>query len=227
MITTRIRVFARYEPRGGAATTFVLGMLLLTPGLVGTGCATYPLGLSREQWESLPLDQQAEYRARQTEVDELRRREQAARAAERRSEQEAAARAERERILALYQEARYGDIVRVSIQGGLLKIYKNFYRYHPVAFELVRGERKHVPFTRNGKVAETISFSVRLSEDGNMLYFDDDNSRQVVFANYDWERGQTGVLTSPRGGFGLEGASIIIKYKELPGAPQRLIIERR
>lgn len=195
--------------------------------LAATGCATYPLGMSREQWEALPPEQQAEYQARQYEIDEQRRQEQAARAAEQRVAREAAARAEQERLAALYRDARFGDIVRVTIQGGLLNIYKNQYRYHPVSFELVRGETRFVSFTRTGQVAQSVDIPVRLSDDGNTLFFDDDSSGQVVFTNYDWERGQTASLTSPRGGIGLEGASLFIKYKELPGAPQRIIIERR
>lgn len=216
---------AQRVSRGGATTTVAsLGWMLI---LFCAGCATYPFGLSKEQWESLPPEQQAEYRARQYEIDEMRRQEQAARAAEQRMAQQAAARAEQERLAALYRDARFGDIVRVTIQGGLLTIYKNQYRYQPVAFELVRGETKFVTFTRTGQVGQAVDIPVRLSEDGYTLFFDDDSSGQVVFTNIDWERGQTASLTSPRGSIGLEGATIFIKYKELPGSPKRIIIERR
>lgn len=202
-------------------------MLLLAIASLLMGCATYPMGLSRVQWEALSLEQQADYRARQYQLDEQRRQQQAARAEQRRVEAEAAARAERERLTALYRNAQYGDIVRVNIQGGLLKINKNQYLYNPVAFELVRGETKFIAFTRTGQVAQAVDIPVRLSEDGNSLFFDDDSSGQIVLTNFAWERGQSGVLTSPRGSIGLEGARIFIKYKDLPGAPSRIILESR
>jgi hypothetical protein len=41
----------------------------LTLILLLAGCASYPMGLDKVQWEALPPAQQAEYRARQAEID--------------------------------------------------------------------------------------------------------------------------------------------------------------
>lgn len=214
-----------------ATTPWVMRMFpIIMAGLlviVLNGCATYPLGLTKDQWNALPPDQQAEYQARQYEINEQRRQQQEALNRQRREQAEADARAKQDRIDRIYQNAVYGDIVRVTIQGGLLQIYKDQYRYHPVSFELARGESKSIPFTRTGRIAQTISFLVRLSEDGHSLFIDDDSHGHVVLTNLDWERGQRFGITTTGGSFNLVGATAFIKFKELPGAPNRIIIESR
>ncbi|HMO52173.1 MAG TPA: hypothetical protein PKE26_12400 [Kiritimatiellia bacterium] len=194
---------------------------------VNIGCATYPMGLTRQQWEALPPEEQAAFQVRQYEIDEQRRREQADRQERIRQQQQADAQAQRDRVATLYRDARYGDIVRVTIEGGYLRIYKELYPYHPVAFDLARGEIRDIRFTRSGRIAQSVSMPVRLSEDGNMLFFNDDRIGQVVFPQANWERGHVEWLTTQGGSFGLEGARISIQFKELPGAPQRIILEQR
>lgn len=198
--------------------------------LLATGCVSrYPMGLSREQWESLPPEEQAEYQAKQFVLDEQRRQAEEARRAEQARLAAEAARIERERIRQLYASARYGDIVRVSIQGGQLEIYGHRYPYHPVSFELVRGQSAVVEVTRVGRVSQVVGFDVRLSDDANMIYFDDFGSDAIVLANVDWERGQyySPSVSGQGSGIRLVGATYFVKFKDLPGAPQRLIIERR
>ena len=195
---------------------------------LAVGCATYPLGLSKEQWEALPVEQQLEYQTRQFELDEQRRQQQAILREQRRIEQEAAARAEQERIMELYRNARYGDIIRVNVQGGLLQLHKNSYYYHPVSFELARGESKYISVTRTGNIAESASFLARLSEDGNTLFFDENSRDQVVMVNSNWEQGQLYRSSNSTGsGIRLVGATFQVKLKDLPGAPSRIIIENR
>lgn len=193
------------------------------------GCAThYPMGLSREHWEALPPEKQAELHARQYELDEQRHQQAAAAHAERQRQQQAAMERERERIATLYANARYGDMVRVTIEGGALEYYNRLHGYHPVAFEIARGETKTITVTQSGQVQQTVPFQVRLSEDGHSLSFNEGRSQGEVFVERNWEKGQTySMPPGLRGGFALPGATVFIQYKELPGAPERLVIEHR
>lgn len=224
LLTRRLTdyVMARASSPGIPRMT-LLGFCLM----LGAGCISYPLGLSQEQWNALSVEQQAEYQARQYEIDEQRRMEQERIQRERHEEAMAAARAERERIAAIYKDARYGDIVRVTIQGGALQIYNKPYQYHPVAFELVKGETKPIKVTRADQVAQSVVFSARLSDDGNMLFFDDSGPCQVVLANRNWDRGETYPPSEGCGNTGLAGAIFTLKYKDLPGGPQRIFIEEK
>jgi hypothetical protein len=78
------------------------------------------MGLSREQWEALPPGQQADYQAKQYQIDaDNRARADEARrqAAAQKAEQD---RLEAERLRQAYANAHYGDIVTVTVQGGTL-----------------------------------------------------------------------------------------------------------
>src|SRR3990167_5604107 len=75
------------------------------------GCATrYPLGLKEEQWQALSPQQQAEYTTKQYQIDEERRKRREEYWRQKEREEAEAIRLEKERILQLYQNARYGDI---------------------------------------------------------------------------------------------------------------------
>ena len=207
--------------------TFVPVILM---ALLVSGCVTrYPMGLSREQWEALPPAQQADYQAKQYEIDSARRQAEEARRVERERIAAEAARAEQERLQQLYANARYGDIVQVSVQGGFIEYNRNRYPYEPAAFDLVKGETKEVAFRGRGLQTIATHYEVRLSEDGNTIYFDESSRQRIVLVNQDWEHGQT---YSPDGsrndvGVSIAGMTFFVKYKSLPGSPQRVIIERR
>ncbi|MCB1070053.1 MAG: hypothetical protein KDL31_06830 [Kiritimatiellae bacterium] len=198
--------------------------------ILTAGCATrYPMGLSREQWEALSPADQAEYQARQHELDEAARLEAAAQRRERERLAAEAERAERERLARLYAEARYGDIIQVTVQGGILEINGDRYPYHPFSFELARGEVKEVDVSTRGERNYRVSFDVRLSEDGLTFTFDDSGRDQVVLVNDGWERGKRYTVQSPtrKSGWQLSGATFSIRLRDLPGGPERVVIERR
>lgn len=194
------------------------------------GCShRYPMQMSESQWNALTPDQQAAYQARQYEIDELRRRDAQA---ERRAKEQALredAEAERERIARIYTTAVYGDIVRVSIQGGALDIYGKIRNARPTGFEIAKGERKAITITQEGQIQQSYDFPVTLSADGQTLTFDEGSASAFVMVNRDWERGQSYTMpSSPRKGrISLLGATIFIKFKETADAPQRVIIEHR
>ncbi len=210
------------------ATHALLAMTLA----LATGCATYPMGLNKTQWEALPADQQASYQARQYELDA----EQARQAAEQRrlAEQRAAdtRRAEAARIAALYQSARYRDMVTVTISHGTLIIAQKSYRLQPVSFDLVRGEAKSIRLAGvAGNRTYIEEMTARFSPDGNIVYLneDSDDNALITLVNHGWERGSTTPIGSVRLRFGarLSDAPIHVRYKSLPGEPEHVIIERR
>lgn len=205
-----------------------LGLALLCVGLAGC-VSRYPMGMTREQWEATPPDRQAEYQAKQYQIDaesRARAEEAARQAAAQRAEQ---ARLEAERVRQAYANARYGDIVTVTVQGGYLSYSGRRYPYEPVGFDLIKGETKTVAFHGRGMQTIATEYDVRLSEDGNTLYFDDDSRQRAVFVNHDWEHGET---YQPAGtvndvSVGLSGMTFLVRFKNLAGGPQRVIIENR
>ncbi len=190
-------------------------------------CVRYPLGLTREQWEASSPEEQAKYQASQYKLDQQRVQEAARLRLQRQHEEQIRRETEAQRIRDLYAEARYGDVIRVNIQGGSLVYYRRTHSYYPVSFKIIRGEKKTISVTQRGQVAQTISFDVHFSEDGNTLFFDEDDHDQQVFINRDWEQGQTYLTSGSINdyNFGLAGATVYIKFTELAGAPQKLIIE--
>lgn len=177
--------------------SLTLAVLALT-----AGCQSYPMGLSKVEWEALPPEQQAEYRRQQSLIDEERRREQAIINEQRRKEQaelaarqqaEAAERARMEemRLAALYAHARYGDIVTVTVEGGLIDFGKHR-AYEPFRFEILRGERKLVEVVQQGNSHVKALIPVRLSEDGQTFYFDEQARDRITIINAGnaWQAGK-------------------------------------
>jgi ATPase subunit of ABC transporter with duplicated ATPase domains len=166
------------------------------------GCQSYPMGLSKTEWETLPPEQQAEYRHQQSLIDEQRRREQAVIDEQRRKEQAeitareqavAAERARQEelRLAALYAHARQGDIVTVTIQNGLIDFGKHR-PYEPLRFDILRGEHKLVEVCQQGNSQVKTLVPVFLSEDGQTFYFDENARDRIVLINAGnaWQAGK-------------------------------------
>ncbi len=203
--------------RLAALLQLVNTLLLIASLAVMSGCAQYPMGLNQDQWQSLSPEQQADYTARQQAIDAerakqaaIRREEQARLAAERE-------RAEQERLEAAYRHARYGDIIVVTVEGGEIAFGGKRHPYEPIAFELVRGERKEVRFSRLGRHHQTTGIVMRLSEDGNTFYFDEPARKRIVITNNGWDRGRTygdfPVIENRDGRSEAMGISIRIAYK--------------
>jgi hypothetical protein len=210
--------------------TFRTGVLALA--LLSAGCASYPMGLNKAQWEALPAEKQAEYRAQQYQMDEARRQQAAAARAEQERQMAEARRAEQARITALYQQARYRDIVTVTISHGVIINAEKSYRLQPVSLDLVLGETKSIRLVGTaGNRTYVEEMSARFSPDGNTVYLneDSDNNAVITLVNGGWERGATTPIGSVRLRFGarLNNAPIHVRYKSLSGEPERVIIERR
>ncbi len=200
--------------------------LLLLPLLLAlfAGCQSFPMGLSEAQWKSLSPEQQADYTRQQTQLNEQRRRESEAADQRRQSEEGARAAEERQQVQFAYARARHGDIVTVTIQGGMVAIDGKHRPYEPVRFDLVRGERKEVEFVQQGRSTSRNKIDARLSDDGNTFYFDESARDRISLISTGWEQGKTNGPLDIRDGNSRSVASAItinLKFKELPGGPRR------
>ena len=201
----------------------LLGALLLTS-------CQYPMGLSKTQGQALTPEQQADYRRQQYQIDEQRRREREAEELRRRQEAEERARLEQERIRAAYAQARYGDVVTVSIEGGTVNIGGRPAPYEPLRFDLIRGERKQIVFFQQGRSSNRLPVDVCLSDDGNTFYFDERANDRIALISAGWEEGKVCGPLSVRDPFSQSRAQeikISLQLKQLPGAPRRIILEER
>lgn len=164
-------------------------LLALACALLLGGCESFPMGMSEREWNALTPQQQAEYRARQSEMD---RADSARREREREAREHAerlAAERERQRVAELRRHARPGDLVVVTVHGGMLAFYGKRHEYEPASFDLVRGERRKVQFSRRGH-HDTTEVEVALSADGRTFYFDYPSRRRYVFVDRNWSRGE-------------------------------------
>ena len=192
------------------------------------GCAQYPMGLSQQQWEALSPSEQAGYQAKQYAIDQQDRQQAEARRLEQQRIAVEQALADKERISQIYANAKYGDIVRVNVVGGFIEHKGKRHPYEPVSVDLVRGETKQVIFLGEGNNTLSTRYNVRLSEDGNTVVFDDSYRQRIVMVNQDWERGQSYRPEGTRNDeSAFSGMTFFVKFKELPGAPRRIIIEHR
>ncbi len=210
----------------------VATMVFLNLVLMLSGCTRYPLGLSKENWLALSPSQQAEYQAKQYQIDEDRRKQEEASRIQRAQAKAEAERLEKERITAIYSNARYGDVVVVTIHGGAMKWSNEIYALEPVSFELVRGETKEVEFRGHVDRARSMvsRYKVMLSDDGHTFYFNSDARDRIALVDDGWDRGQSYSITGHTWNdvnAGAGGMTIGIRLKEMPGSPKRVIIERR
>jgi hypothetical protein len=123
--------------------------VLVAGSLLALGACqqSYPLGMSEAEWLRLTPEQQLAARSQQAEINRAN--------AERYAQTQAAER-ERQAILqaeelarreAIYQEARYGDILECVVEGGIADFHPGWRGYSPAPFTLARGEDKYVPLS--------------------------------------------------------------------------------
>lgn len=213
------------SPAVRISATALLSLLLLA------GCASYPMGLTREQWEALPSAQQAEYQARQFALNAEHRK-----LAEERREREAAAEAaqereERERVRSLYVGGRPGDVVTITVQGGLLSFGGRRLPFEPASFSLTRGEKRNVEFSRLGDPGYKTTVPVELSDDGLRFIFDTFAYNRIVIVDEAgrWQRGTN--YRPPeipvRDGSQAKDLSITIRHRDQPPSSRRWLNEPR
>lgn len=206
-------------------------LLLLSLIVLVCGCATrYPLGLKEEQWRALTPQQQAEYTTKQYQIDEERRKRQEEYWQQKEREAVETSRLEKERILQLYRNARYGDVIQVNISDGGIAFNGERKGYEPLSLDLVRGERKMVSFYHHGKRI-TYSTDIWVAYNNNAFYFDvgadteyeHGADRIVILDNGKWDEGETyHPKTLGRGTDSqAQDIKIFIRYKPLPGMQRK------
>ena len=193
-------------------------LVLLFISLFALGCESYPMGMSKEEWVMLSPEQQAQLRQQQAAIDAENRRIAAEEEARRRQiEADEQARRQAE-IDHRYRHARYGDIVSVNIEGGLMNIDGKHRAFEPVAFDLVRGEARTIVIHRDGKPSDTTSVVVRLSDDGRTFYFDDSSSKRVTLIDKTWNRGEVYKIENHKNSNAEpRGVTFTLRYRQVRG----------
>lgn len=127
--------------------------LLLTALIIITACASYPLGMSEDEWNRLSPQQQLDARERQArlEQDERQRRAEVAR---QRAEQE---REEQRRYQDMLANAEPGDIVQCVLQNGEGYYAGNWRSAESVGFSLLRDYTQTVAIAEQGRPTRNVS----------------------------------------------------------------------
>lgn len=169
--------------------------------VVISGCSTkYPLGLSEEEWELLPIEKKTIYSEKQAKIDEKIRQEQLTRWQIQKQYELEAKKAEQTRLDNLYQRAQYGDIINVNLYGGQYSAYDEFISIRPTAFTLARGEVKEIKVIMKNKKNYTYrdTFWAMFTPMGNKIVLspkrvslDEDSEGIVILNNGRWHKEQT------------------------------------
>ncbi|MBZ0191604.1 MAG: hypothetical protein K8F34_07920, partial [Candidatus Kuenenia stuttgartiensis] len=167
---------------------------------------------------------------KQYQIDEERRKRQEEYRQQKEREDAEAIRLEKERILQLYRNARYGDIIQVNISGGSIAFIGERKGYEPLSFDLVRGERKRIPFYHHDKQI-TYQTDIWVAYDNNAFYFDvgDDQKYEqstdkiVILDNGRWDEGKTyRPKTLDKSTYSqAHGIKVFIRYNLLPGMQRK------
>jgi len=195
-----------------------------------TGCTATIYGVPQERWESMGEQERVAameaYRARQAVL--LQQRQERARqlALERERQQAIEAEEARQRQLrvdAIYRgEGVYGDLLRVRVEEGRLKLRGSHRAYQPVAFRIAVGETKQVEVVDlKGKKAALLA-----SYDGSTLLLDEkpgDGRARGVRLPYEeaWEEGTTYTGLTAKGSMELRDVSVTVQVLGEPPRDRR------
>lgn len=194
-------------------------------------CTPYMYGVPQESWDRMSEPeritamqvyereqqarrQAAEERARRQAIEEQARRQAAAEQArhaalerERAQARQAALERERqERIEAIHQgEGAYGELIRIRLQGGKIRVGDHFHRFEPLTFTIADGEtRKIAVVDRQGRPLElTVNYA------GGSL------ALEGVRFPYDssWGRGRRYADIATSGALELRGVDLFIEVR--------------
>ncbi|NVN92335.1 MAG: hypothetical protein HXX11_17280 [Desulfuromonadales bacterium] len=208
---------------------FVVGLFLL---LSLAACTPYMYGVPQESWDRMSEPerieamrvyerneqsrrQAAEERARTRAIEEQTRRQ----VAEERirhevwereqaqAHQAALERERRDRIEAIHRgEGAYGKLIRVRLQGGLIRIGDRLQRYKPLIFTIADGETRRIDVADNRGTAADLTVS----------YADGTLSLEGAHFSYEknWGRGRTYANIGTSRGPELRGAELFIEVQK-------------
>lgn len=201
----------------------VTGVMLMA--LLLAGCASKIYGVPEERWETMSEQERIAameaYKARQ----EVLRQQRAEQARLRAMEKEAQlareaeeARLRQRKVDAIYRgEGLYGDLLRVSLEGGMLKLYGAHRPYHQVAFKIATGEVKEIEIVNlRGQKAHMV-----VSYDGSNLLLDETPnahlSRALRLAYEDsWEPGAVYPGLCAEGPLQMKNVNVTVKIVGTP-----------
>jgi hypothetical protein len=195
-----------------------------------TACASSMYGVPRETWDRMSEPErieamhvyEREQQARRQAAEERARRQALEREREK-ARQAELERARRERIEAIHRgEGAYGELIRVRLQGGRIKVGDRHYRYEPITFTIADGETRKIGVAdqKGREVALVVTYA------GGVLSFDG------IRFPYDrsWGRGRLYADTGTSGQLELRGVDVFIEVHARSswqeGVLPRLVIVR-
>lgn len=195
-----------------------------------TACTPMIYGVPQERWDTMSeqerltamaIYQERQIAARKAAAERARLR---AVEAERRAAREAEeARLRQARIDAIYRgKGNYGDLLRVTIRGGTMKVAGKDRAYEPTAFKIAEGESKQVAaFASQGRQAR-----LRVTYRNGALVIDDAGARlpsrglRLVY-DREWGWGKTYEGVDSEGPLRLRQATVYVEIAGRQGQARR------
>ncbi|MCK5679755.1 hypothetical protein KAI46_02975 [bacterium] len=174
----------------------VYGFFLLLLVVLSGSCAPIHYGVSDDAWGQMTDAQRLEtikgYNEREK-IRELRKQDEASLA---QIKQEQLNKKHRAHIAAIYngEAAHLGDLLRVSMEGGKVRINGKHRHYHPVSFTIADGEYKKVPLYSGRKyIKHTGELGVHYSEGSLLLDIKEGNyyGGAIIVYKPKWNKGKT------------------------------------
>jgi len=207
-----------------------IAMIVLAGSVLLSACTSYMYGVPQETWDRMSEPErieamgvyEREQHARRLAAEE-RARQQAVERERERVRQAEAERVRRERIEAIHRgEGAYGELLRVRLQGGRIKVGDQHRRYEPITFTIADGETLDIGVAdRKGREA-----ALPVTYSGGALSF------EGLRFPYErgWGRGKLYADTGTSGALQLRGVDVFIEVhnrssrheRELP----RLVVIR-
>lgn len=203
-------------------TTLTGYALLLIFLLLLNGCAPTYYGVPEEEWQKMGEPERVAaiegYNERQR-IREQRRLEEQKR---RRLEAEQQARVRKEHVDSIYNgsSGQFGDLLRVSMRNGKIRIGGKHRTYRPVSFKIADQECKAIPvvyekkyYSYSGEVAVCYIEGSLLVDAGKS------NRHGAVAITYDsgWARGKTYTNINSNGRGDLEGVTVFVQAVSASG----------
>jgi len=201
-----------------------LGILMLVIMFL-TACATRIYGVPEERWQTMSEQERIvameAYKARQETLRQRRAEQARLRAMEKQAQLEREAEEARRRqiqIDAIYRgEGLYGDLLRVTLEGGLLEFYGAHKSYHPVSFKIAANEIKDIEIvSQRGRKAH-----MNVLYDGSNLLLDEaprsyrSAALRLPYENA-WEDGATYTGLHAKGPLEIRGINVSIQVVGQP-----------
>lgn len=192
----------------------IIAMTMLAVSLLISACTPYMYGVPQETWDRMSEAErieairvyESEQRARRQAAEERARRQALERERER-ARQAALERERRERIEAIHRgQGAYGELIRVRLQGGRIKIGGRHHHYEPLTFTIADGE------TRNIAVADERGREVDLA----VTYAGGSLVVEGLRFPYErsWGRGRLYPGTSTAGALELRGVDVYVEVHD-------------